>query len=282
MEDTKNIEDIRLLLDELKREMSLLSKSEMKSLERLKRKKESFKRKQVEKSEEKKLAKEANTLKETDEDHVPKILRKKIQKERVENAMKNGGQRVAIDFTLSEDMSNKEVTKLAAQVRQLYGSNMKSVSPVHLYLTGLGTSGRVYRECVRQSLDFDKLMVDKTEETYLKTFDPEDVVYLTPDSPHVLETLNREKVYIIGGLVDHHVLKDHTRSRAKAKNLTTARLPIDEYMKRKTEPGNHSFSKVLTVNQVFGIVLKFHETQDWRCALETCIPPRKGLVLKQP
>jgi len=47
------------------------------------------------------------TLSETDEDHVPKILRKKIQKERVENAMKNGGQRVAIDFTLSEDMSNK-------------------------------------------------------------------------------------------------------------------------------------------------------------------------------
>jgi len=46
-------------------------------------------------------------LREADEDHVPKILRKKIQKERVENAMKNGGQRVAIDFTLSEDLSNK-------------------------------------------------------------------------------------------------------------------------------------------------------------------------------
>ena len=53
----------------------------------------------------------------------------------------------------------QEVTKLAAQVRQLYGSNMKSVSPVHLHLTGLETGGRVYRECVRQSLDFSKLMV---------------------------------------------------------------------------------------------------------------------------
>lgn len=42
-----------------------------------------------------------------EEDHVPKLLKKKIQKERVENAMKNGGQRIAIDFTLSEDMSNK-------------------------------------------------------------------------------------------------------------------------------------------------------------------------------
>ena len=43
----------------------------------------------------------------SEEDHVPKLLKKKIQKERVENAMKNGGQRIAIDFTLSEDMSNK-------------------------------------------------------------------------------------------------------------------------------------------------------------------------------
>ena len=54
---------------------------------------------------------------------------------------------------------SQEVTKLAAQVRQLYGSNMKSVSPLFLHLTGLDTNGRVYRECVRQSLDFNKLMV---------------------------------------------------------------------------------------------------------------------------
>ena len=45
-----------------------------------------------------------------EEDHVPKLLKKKIQKERMENVMKNGGQRIAIDFTLSEDMSNKVST----------------------------------------------------------------------------------------------------------------------------------------------------------------------------
>jgi len=196
--------------------------------------------------------------------------------------MKNGAQRVAIDFTLSEDMNNKEVSKLAAQLRQLYGSNMKSVSPVDLHLTGLETNGRVYRECVRQSLNFDKLMVHKSETSYCRLFDPEEIVYLTPDSPQVLETLDKDKVYIIGGLVDHHVLKDRTKSRAETKRVSTARLPIDVYMERKSEPGNHSFSKVLTVNQVFDILLKFHETQDWRCALESSIPSRKGLVLKQP
>ena len=58
----------------------------------------------------------------------------------------------------------QEVTKLAAQVRQLYGSNMKSVSPVFLHLTGLDPNGRVYSECVKQSLDFNKLLVGKLVE----------------------------------------------------------------------------------------------------------------------
>ena len=48
------------------------------------------------------------------------------------------------------------------------------------------------------------------------------------------------------------MFKDRTKSRAEANNLNTARLPIEEYMERKSKPGNLSFSKVLAVNQ--GIV----------------------------
>ena len=50
-------------------------------------------------------------------------------------------------------------------------------------------------------------------------------------------------------LIFSSVFKDRSKSRAEAKNLNTARLPIEEYMERKSEPGSHSFSKVLTVNQ---------------------------------
>ena len=48
------------------------------------------------------------------------------------------------------------------------------------------------------------------------------------------------------------MFKDRSKSRAEAKNVNTARLPIEEYMERKSKPGNHSFLKVLAVNQ--GIV----------------------------
>ena len=50
-------------------------------------------------------------------------------------------------------------------------------------------------------------------------------------------------------LIFASVFKDRTKSRAEAKNVNTARLPIEEYMERHSKPGNHSFSKVLTVNQ---------------------------------
>ena len=45
---------------------------------------------------------------------------------------------------------------------------------------------------------------------------------------------------------------------------------------------NYIVSILFSFVSVFDILLKFHETEDWRVALETCIPPRKGLVVKQP
>lgn len=63
LEEVKNVEEIKMLIDELKREMAMLSKREMKSLVRLKRKKETFKRKHLEKTEEKKFTKELRALK---------------------------------------------------------------------------------------------------------------------------------------------------------------------------------------------------------------------------
>ena len=50
-----------------------------------------------------------------EENHIPKTVLKEIQKERVENAMKSGGQRVAIDFTVSDDMRNKVSTSVNRQ-----------------------------------------------------------------------------------------------------------------------------------------------------------------------
>lgn len=56
------------------------------------------------------------------------------------------------------------------------------------------------------------------------------------------------------------------------------RLPIDEYMVKKSNPKNFH-SKILAINQVFEILLAFCETKDWTTALVSGIPPGKGYVV---
>ncbi|EDO46382.1 predicted protein [Nematostella vectensis] len=189
------------------------------------------------------------------------------------------GLRVALDLSLVHKMSKKEIGKVAGQVRRVYGSNMKSSRPVHLHFTGLVKSEAIYQECVRQNQGFEQYMVEKTECSLSDVFAADETIYLTPDSPNVLESLDSRMVYVIGGLVDHTVLKNVTKRKAEVCSLKTARLPLDEYMDM-VHSGNHNYSRVLSINQVFDILLKFYETKDWRQALLSGVPARKGFTVK--
>ncbi|XP_066294421.1 tRNA methyltransferase 10 homolog B-like [Branchiostoma lanceolatum] len=175
-------------------------------------------------------------------------------------------------------MTQKEASRLAGQVGRVHGANKLSERPFHVYLTSLVRSSMLYQECVRRNDGFlHYIGVEQTSKHFLEVFDKEDVVYLSPDSPNDLLELDNKKVYVIGGLVDETVQKNVTITQAREKSLQTAKLPIDLFMKR--EPGSKG-NKILTVNQVFEILLKFYVTRDWRVALPVGLPERKSFVLK--
>ncbi|PWO00128.1 guanine-N1--methyltransferase, partial [Tilletiopsis washingtonensis] len=103
-------------------------------------------------------------------------------------------------------------------------------------------------------------------------FAPNDVVYLTPDTDETLDELEEGKLYVIGGIVDRNRHKHLCLERAKALGVRVARLPIDA-----AHLGERALAPraVLTVNQVFDILLGWIETREWGAALDRGLPSRK-------
>jgi tRNA (guanine9-N1)-methyltransferase len=111
------------------------------------------------------------------------------------------------------------------------------------------------------------------------------IIYLTADSDFELMELKEGETYIIGGICDHNRYKvsqapiedehftDDTKNlclnKATESNIRTGRLPIGRYLASLTT------RKVLTVNQVFEILVKWVESRDWEKALYSVIPKRK-------
>lgn len=100
-----------------------------------------------------------------------------------------------------------------------------------------------------------------------------EVIYLTSDSPNTLSSLSPYSTYVIGGIVDKNRHKGICYKKAMDRNVKTAKLPIDDYMKMSTRA-------VLATNHVVEIMLRWLEFGDWGEAFMKVMPKRKGGVLK--
>ncbi|KAB0357754.1 hypothetical protein FD754_001910 [Muntiacus muntjak] len=208
--------------------------------------------------------------------HSKRFLRSLI-KERLLEA-KHSGPRLCIDLSMTNHMSKKELSRLAGQIRRLYGSNKKADRPFWICLTGFTTDSPLYEECLRMNDGFSSYLLDITEEDCFSLFPLETLVYLTPDSEHELN-VDLDTVYILGGLVDESIQKKVTLHKAQEHSVKTARLPIQEYMV-KCQNGKNYHSAILTINQVFDILSTYFETQNWPEALKKGVSSRKGYVLQ--
>ncbi|XP_060092998.1 tRNA methyltransferase 10 homolog B [Heteronotia binoei] len=203
---------------------------------------------------------------------------KEITRERLLGAKKTGP-RLCVDLSMTTHMTTKEISRLAAQIRRLYGSNKKSQKPFWLYLTGFVQNSPIAEECLRMNDGFSSYLIDVTPESYLDLFPLETIVYLTPDAEKALEEVDPHKVYILGGLVDESIQKRLTFQNAHERHLQMARLPIQEYMVKKANAKNYH-STTLAINQVFDALSTYCETKSWAEALKAAVSPGKGYVLR--
>ncbi|KAE8540109.1 tRNA (guanine(9)-N1)-methyltransferase [Cryptococcus gattii VGV] len=88
------------------------------------------------------------------------------------------------------------------------------------------------------------------------------LVYLSADAEDELLSLSEDEIYIIGGI-------NLCQGKAEQLGIRTARLPIGTFLEMLPT------RKVLTVNQVFDILVKYIHLGDWAAAFEAVIPIRK-------
>mmetsp|Transcript_20448 Transcript_20448/g.44752 ORF Transcript_20448/g.44752 Transcript_20448/m.44752 type:complete len:335 (-) Transcript_20448:510-1514(-) len=188
------------------------------------------------------------------------------KKQRQQEAFEKG-QNLVLDLEFNDLMLEKERKSLMSQLMYCYAANNRAPAPCRLVLTGLmGAMGAHYHSIPGSQ----QWKVDAQESRYIEYFaeSKEKLVYLTADSTNEITDLDPDKVYIIGGIVDHNRYKNLTLNKANKQGIAHARLPIGNDLKMIT-------SKVLTVNQVVEIVLNYLDSKDWKAALVKAIPKRK-------
>ncbi|RDB20091.1 tRNA (guanine(9)-N1)-methyltransferase [Hypsizygus marmoreus] len=281
-----------------KKAMKRAAKAELYAVKKLERR---AKEKEA-KKEKKRLIAEKRAAGELDEDEEEKNRPKK--RPRIEF-----GGKVVVDLGFDEMMNEKEIISLCSQLAYTYSANRNAAYPFSLIYTSL--NGRTFTrlEVMNDAgytrwtntewwqEGYERLWLDGGEVSApddgpashggveKETTPPVDqaigsgkqprqsvqqnVVYLTADSEEELSELKPEETYIIGGICDHNRYKNLCLNKAKESGVRTARLPIGRYL------ASLPTRKVLTVNQVFEILLKWVETRSWEEALYSVIPKRK-------
>jgi tRNA (guanine9-N1)-methyltransferase len=186
------------------------------------------------------------------------------------------GYQICLDCSFENSLTAKEINSLASQIRYCYASNKNSRYPSTVTVTSLGGSTLEHLEKVSGFDQWTHRAFHGTEKSVGDAFpDKSKLIYLTSDSENVLDTVEDDKIYIIGGIVDRNRLKRAAIGHAESLGIQTAKLPITDYLSMVA-------TKILTCNHVFEILLKYKEHKDWKKAFLEVLPNRKDAQEKSP
>lgn len=192
-----------------------------------------------------------------------------VTRKQLKNAtMANSSCKVAVVVDLSFDsfMDEKSIAKCVKQICRCYSINRRAANPVQYHITSLDDASLTEMSKNSGYLNWDVNLHDKH---FTDIFSKEKIVYLTAESENVIEKIEDDHIYIIGGLVDHNSHKGLCHRLAVEKDLRHGRLPIGENIDMKTR-------KVLTIDHVFNIMVNVCNGQKWKEALLQVLPARKG------
>eukprot|EP01026_Neomeris_dumetosa_P016856 TRINITY_DN16439_c0_g1_i1.p1 TRINITY_DN16439_c0_g1~~TRINITY_DN16439_c0_g1_i1.p1 ORF type:complete len:308 (-),score=61.19 TRINITY_DN16439_c0_g1_i1:559-1482(-) len=192
-------------------------------------------------------------------------------KERLEKAMLSG-LKIVVDLDFEDCMSDSQRYSLCKQLQYSYSAAQRATNPVSLHFTSY--KDKIKTQMTQKIEGNQNWKMAFSEKNYVEFFkekgdyDLSKFVYLSADGDEVMEKVEKDSIYIIGGLIDSNRFKGLCKERADKLGIRTAKLPLDGYIQ-------FSGSKVLTVNQVVEIIARFNDDGDWKAAFDQSIPQRK-------
>ena len=205
-----------------------------------------------------------------------------------------------IDCGFDELMIEKEINSLSSQVTRCYAQVKKAIFQPRVAVTSFGGRLKKRYDTVLhkdhkswRDIHFTEKRFNEVESLaseWMVQIDKDNlpdhmkpsrqqpdgnaqIIYLSGDSPTVLDRLEPNHIYIIGGLVDRNRHKGVCYKRAANAGIRTARLPIEEYLEMSSRT-------ILATNHVIEIMLKWLVVGHWGQAFLSVIPQRKGGKLK--
>ncbi|CAJ0746683.1 10622_t:CDS:2 [Entrophospora sp. SA101] len=209
----------------------------------------------------------------------PKLKKPKIKLEEIQQT----NVKIIIDLSFDEYMNDAEIISLSSQLTRCYSTNRSTINPVDLIFTSFNK--RIEERFVLRLKDYlNWKNISFHSQYYLNYFNTDNnnrtnsdggddggngkLIYLTADSDNIINTLDENNIYIIGGIVDKNRHKSLCYNKAVEEGIETARLPIENFIKLSSR-------KVLAINHVFDILIKWLEHKDWEKAFLEVIPQRK-------
>lgn len=191
----------------------------------------------------------------------------KIDKEKSLDFLRScigGGQRFCIDVGFNADHTDREKRSLCRQMGQAYNAIKQASLPTSLHITSL--SGDMLT--LLRSQGIENWVASRYDQSFWDVFALDQIVLLSPDAADVLEDLQSDKIYVIGGIVDRSVRKSITLGCGIKRGVRTVRLPIQEFVPDRQ-------SHVLNVDTTLAILVRYLQVRDWPSVLRETVPLRR-------
>lgn len=181
---------------------------------------------------------------------------------------------IIFDCGFDDIMAKREQINTAKQLAMVIRVNRDCARPFVMHLCNLMKGSPFWGYMEKNMPTLERIPVQIHGGDITSVVPPENLVYLTPDSEHVLETFNPMDTYVIGSIVDRGIRKPYTLPKAQRLGIRTARLPIDKFKKLQSH-------KELTLDQVMRIMVSIRHSDDWKQALghiakRKYVPQRDG------